>query len=161
MKENWYVLYTSSRAEKRVEERLKNEGYITYLPLHKAKRKWSDRIKVVEIPLFNSYIFVYCDEYRLRGSLMLPGISRILYYLGKPAIVKQSELDAIEDFLKIAEGNKVITKGDEVEIICGPFQKVSGKVINIDKKYSMLYLEQLGATVCIETINIEKVKNEE
>ena len=48
----WYVLYTTARAEKHVELKLQAEGVETYLPLHKCPRKWSDRVKMVEMPLF-------------------------------------------------------------------------------------------------------------
>ena len=72
---NWYVLYTSARAEKQVEQRLKLAGIETYLPLHRSRRKWSDRVKVVEVPLFNSYVFVRCEEHKLRELLLIYGVS--------------------------------------------------------------------------------------
>jgi len=55
---NWYLLYTASRAEKQVEQRIKLEGVEVFLPMHLTPRKWSDRVKMVEVPLFSSYIFV-------------------------------------------------------------------------------------------------------
>lgn len=59
---NWYVLYTFPRAEKQVKERLEREGIDCWLPLHRSPRVWSDRVKLVDVPLFNSYIFVHCAE---------------------------------------------------------------------------------------------------
>ena len=60
---SWYVLYTAARAEKQVAARIEAEGVEkggveAYLPLHRRRKKWSDRIKVVEEPLFRSYVFV-------------------------------------------------------------------------------------------------------
>lgn len=54
----WYVLYTAPRAEKQVENRIRGMGVICWLPLRKSPRAWSDRVKIVEMPLFPSYIFV-------------------------------------------------------------------------------------------------------
>ena len=60
---NWYVLYTKSRNEKLVAERLKEIGIETYCPVLKKVKQWSDRKKVVEEPLFKSYVFVRLEEH--------------------------------------------------------------------------------------------------
>ena len=52
------AVYTRPRAEKKVNGRLEEKGYTTYLPLKKTKRQWSDRVKIVELPLISSYVFV-------------------------------------------------------------------------------------------------------
>ena len=54
----WYVLYTKPRNEKKVAQRLSEAGYTVYCPLQKVRRQWSDRTKVVEEPLFTSYLFI-------------------------------------------------------------------------------------------------------
>ena len=56
-KTSWYVLYTAPRAEKQVRDRINALGVECWLPLHRAPRVWSDRVKIVELPLFNSYLF--------------------------------------------------------------------------------------------------------
>ena len=53
---NWNVLYTAPRAEKQVKERIAALGVECFLPLHRTPRVWSDRVKIVEVPLFSSYI---------------------------------------------------------------------------------------------------------
>ena len=131
------------------------------MPLHKVKRRWSDRTKIVEVPLFNSYIFVNCPEHRLRELLLIPGISRIVYYLGKPAVVRDSEIEAIKDFLQIAHLRDIITNGDDVEIICGPFEKHTGKVIEKSDKWVKLFLEEIGAKICVSLLEIDKKKSSE
>lgn len=156
-KTRWYVLYTAPRAEKLVEKRLRGEGVEVFLPLIKSKRKWSDRIKVVELPLFYSYIFVHCPVVKLRTLVVVPGVVRVVYYLGRPAIVKDFEIDVIKDFLKMSEGNTVISKGNIVDILIGPLEKKSGEVVKLNEKYAYLYLEEIGATVCIEMDKVSKV----
>lgn len=153
---NWYVLYTNPRAEKQVLNRMEARGVTCWLPLHRSPRVWSDRVKVVEVPLFNSYLFVYCAESELRDLLRVYGVVRIVYYNGKPAVVRQTEIDAIKDFLEQA-ADRVLCPGEEVEILCGAMKHVSGKVKKIKKHYLILYIEPLGATVCVKLDEVAKV----
>ena len=153
MKRNWFVLYTTPRAEKRVKERLDMDGVESYLPLHRCPRVWSDRVKLVDIPLFNSYIFVKCKAYELFSLLRMSGVVRIVFYDDKPAILRQSEIDAIKRFLEEAK-EKVLCTGDEVEILTGCLKRRSGTIVKIKKKYLVLHIEQLTATVCVNTENV-------
>lgn len=152
----WYVLYTSARAEKRAEKRVRQTGVETFLPLHKVKRRWSDRIKVVEQPLFSSYIFVNCDDYKLRQLPFVYGVSRIVYYNGRPAVVREEEIEAIKEFLDIAKHREIISNGDEVEILCGPLKSRKGKVIEVNEKYAKLTIEELGAKICVSLLELKK-----
>ncbi|MDL2245339.1 UpxY family transcription antiterminator [Parabacteroides sp. OttesenSCG-928-J18] len=156
-KEHWYVLYTAPRAEKQVHERVKAQGMESWLPLHRSPRVWSDRVKMVDIPLFPSYLFVRTTEQQIHSLLRVYGVSRLLYYNGKPATIRQKEIDAIELFLKEASERRLLP-GDEVEILCGAMKNVSGKVKKVKKNYLLLYLEQLGATVCVNLHEVAPLK---
>ncbi len=156
-KVNWYVLYTSPRAEKQVKERITAKGIECWLPLHSSPRVWSDRVKIVDIPLFNSYVFVRCKDHELRELLKIYGVARIVYYDGKPAIVRQKEIDAIQEFLDKA-ANRSLIVGEEAEILTGAMKNVSGKVTKIKKKYLFLFIEQLGATVSVNLEDVAPVK---
>lgn len=145
----WYVLYTAPRAEKQVKERLEKINIECWLPLHRSPRVWSDRIKMIDVPLFMSYVFVKCKEYELRPLLTVYGVSRIVYYNGKPAVVREKEIEAIRNFLEQASEHP-LCPGDEVDIVCGAFKNISGKIKKIKKSYLVLFLEQLGATVCVK-----------
>lgn len=153
----WYVLYTAARAEKQVAARLESEGVEVFLPLHKTKRRWSDRMKVVEMPLFKSYVFVQCPEHRLYNLNTIYGVSRTVFYLGKPAKVRQVEIDAIREFLKLAENHDILTSGDKVEIIAGLFEKQKGKVLRVDEKGVALFLEELGAKIYVDLSSVNKL----
>ena len=106
----WYVLYTMSHAEKQVEQRLKALSVETFLPLHLSPRKWSDRIKLVEIPIFPSYIFVKTTDSKLRSLLYVQGISKIVFYDGKPARLRDSEIAQIKEFLEKAQTRDISFK---------------------------------------------------
>jgi len=154
---SWFVLYTSARAEKRVAERLKDMGVEAYLPLHKSKRKWSDRVKEMEMPLFNSYIFVKLPEHKLRELLLVYGVSRILFYLGRPAVVRDEEIDAIKEFLTIAENKEIISTGDIVQILGGAMENKKGEVLKVEDKLVTLYLEELGAKIYVSLSHVNKI----
>jgi len=149
-KKNWYVLYTSPRFEKRVKEQLNLNGTECYLPLHRCPRVWSDRVKLVDIPLFSSYIFVFCKPYEVMPLIRLSGVVRVVFQNGKPAVIRPSEIEAIRLFLEEAK-EKVLCTGDEVEILTGSMKKRYGKIVKIKKKYAVLHIEQLAATVCVNT----------
>lgn len=154
----WYVLYTSARAEKKTQERLRQMGIETFLPLHKIKRQWSDRVKEVETPLFNSYIFVNCNDHQVRELPLVYGIARVVFYLGLPAIVRDEEIEAIKEFLVIAKGRKVVSTGDEVEILTGPFKSKTGKVLYITNKEAKLILKEIGMNISVSLLDIDKAK---
>ncbi|MDR2232642.1 MAG: UpxY family transcription antiterminator [Tannerella sp.] len=154
---SWYALYTTPRAEKKVNERLQMMGVECYLPLHKSPRVWNDRVQVVDIPLFTSYIFVRCSEPELRNLLHVDGIVRIVFFCAKPAIIRQKEIEAIRQFLEQA-ANRELCVGEEVEILSGALKKVSGKIQKIKKHYLYLTIEQIGLTVCVKIANVAPVK---
>jgi len=149
----WFTLYTKPRFEKRVDEELTISGYECYLPLHCTPRVWSDRVKLVNMPLFSSYIFVKCHERDIRSLNRIKGVVRVVYYDGKPAIIRQQEINAIKDFINLAEG-KALCTGDDVEILAGSLKNKSGKIIKVKKKILLLRIDQLAATV---SVNIESV----
>lgn len=153
---NWYVIYTTPRAEKRVKERIDMLGVECWLPLHRCPRIWSDRVKMVDLPLFSSYLFVKCTDPTLRNLIRIYGVARIVYYNGGPAIVRQKDIDSIRKFLEQA-ANHSLCPGEEVEILCGAMKHVSGKVRKVKKNHLILYLEQLGATVCVKLDDVARV----
>ena len=149
--EPWNVLYTTPRAEKKVYDRLMELGIETYLPLYKTIRQWSDRKKKVEVPLFNSYIFVRSPGKQRFEILTVYGVVRYLYYLGKPAIIRQKEIDGIRRFLNQTEGYKITVEvGDKVEIASGVMEGVFGEVIRVGKDKLVLQIEQLGMNLVAE-----------
>jgi len=153
MQPHWYALYTQPRAEKKVKERLQAIVEECYLPLHKAPCVWSDRIKIIDKPLFSSYIFVRCCEFELYSLLQVNGVVRIVYYCGKPAVIRPKEIAEIKSFLKKADHRELYV-GDEVEILSGPLKHVSGKVRKIKNKVISLTIEQIGATVSVDLANV-------
>jgi transcription antitermination factor NusG len=95
----WLAAYTKPRWEKKVFAMLDAKGIEAYCPLNKVKKQWSDRVKLVEEPLFKSYVFVHVSEEEQAKVRMTNGVVNFIYWLGKPARIKQKEIDRIKRFL--------------------------------------------------------------
>jgi Transcription antiterminator len=95
----WYAVYTKPRWEKKVHRLLTEQQLESYCPLNKVYRKWSDRIKIVEEPLFKSYVFVRIPESDKTSVRMINGVVNFVYWLGKPAVIKDKEIETIKRFL--------------------------------------------------------------
>lgn len=152
----WYALYTTPRAEKKVEERLLKEGVEAYLPVISQMKKWSDRVKKIETPLFRSYVFVHCKVHELLKLNKIYGVVRVVYYNGKPAIVRNYEIEQIKDFIGRADNCELVT-GDKVDIVCGKLagtEHYSGKVIETKGKYLVLVLDKLGIKACVRRCDV-------
>jgi len=154
----WLVIYTRPRAEKQVNERLIEEGFETFLPLQKVIRQWSDRKKKVEIPLFSSYIFIYTREREREKILNVFGVVRFIFYLGKPAVVREIEIENIKEFLHRTKGSEIKFECNKtVEIIEGPLKGKSGNVEQIGKNTLKISIEQLGVSL-IANVNKSTVR---
>ncbi|MBX2966899.1 MAG: UpxY family transcription antiterminator [Cyclobacteriaceae bacterium] len=165
MPKNWFVFYTKSRQEKKVRDLLTRRGYEVFLPLQKVMRQWSDRKKKVEVPLFNSYIFV-CDTIdQVPAILQTPGIAWSIRHNDRPAILHPKDMEVIQRFLSSglfveslpAEEFK---QGDQVEIIDGPLKGFRGTVNRTSEgdKFSVS-LESIGYSllVTLDSIVLRKI----
>lgn len=152
---NWYLVYTAPRAEKQAAERLQLEGYEAYLPLHKVQRRWSDRLKWVEVPLFPSYLFIKTDREGLYKATRLPGLSRAVYFEGVPVEVRESEIKAVRKFEEHAQGKEVSFEMDEeVRIAFGPLEGRVGKVKKVKGNKLVLILNHLGLQAVVNVSQI-------
>ena len=157
MKEkHWMAIYTKPRSEKKAAERLVKNGFEVYCPLQTTMRQWSDRKKKVQIPIFPSYVFVYIEESERLTILNDPSVLNFVYYLGKPAVIRDEEIEILKQFLDTGDLQDEITihqykKGDKVDIIAGPFKKYRAKIDEINKSHITLLIESLGMVIKIKT----------
>ncbi len=144
----WYVIYTRPRWEKKVYSLLTAKGIDSYCPLNKVRRKWSDRIKLVEEPLFKSYLFVKTDDEGRLPVRMTDGVVNFVYWNGKPAIVKEKEIQTIKKFLdeheQVALVKMDFKPNDKVVITSGPLMDKEGKVLEVKNKVAKVIIESLG-----------------
>ena len=143
----WYVLYTKPRQEKKIADSLNAIGIEAYCPLVTEVKQWSDRKKEVQVPLINSYVFVYIEQHHREAVFKVSGIVRYLFWLGKPALVRAIEIEALKQSLEgIVTSFEVsaIQKDTIYKIPEGPFQGFEGIVKNINATTIQLMLVDLG-----------------
>jgi transcription antitermination factor NusG len=132
---NWYVLYTKPRWEKKVFKSLDKKGVEAYCPLNKVRRKWTDRIKTIEEPLFKSYVFVYVEATEMTEVRYVDGVLNYVYWNGKPAIVKDEEIIEIRKFLSEYDDVSVssidIKPADQVMLNTGVMMGATGRVMRV------------------------------
>jgi transcriptional antiterminator RfaH len=154
---NWYVVYTKPKWEKKVAEQLTKNGIECYCPLVVQVRQWSDRKKKVEVPLFNSYVFVQLSEADRNAVFNSPGVVRYLFWLGKPAIVRDEEIEVIKNWLDSgADSDISVAKykvGDTVEVESGPFMTQKAIVQEVNSNNYILVLESLGCVLKMKINN--------
>ncbi len=160
MNSRWYAIYTRPRWEKKVNQLLVEKGIESYCPLNKVRRKWSDRVKVVEEPLFKSYVFVRVSNDARTSVRMTPGVINFVYWDGKPAIIRDKEITTIKRFLNDYENVEAIQtelkRDQHVKIIAGPLMEQKGKVIDVRNKKVKLAIDSLGY-VLIAYVERDKV----
>lgn len=144
----WYAVYTKPRWEKKVDRLLHEQGVETYCPLNRVKKKWSDRMKWVEEPLFKSYVFVRIPEQMQTQVRMVDGVLNFVYWLGKPAVVKDKEIEDIRRFMKEhsnVEVQPVELKPDaKVMIRSGVLMDKEAKVSRVLHQTVEVVIETLG-----------------
>jgi transcription antitermination factor NusG len=145
---NWFVIYTRARWEKKVDQLLKQQGINSFCPLRKVKNKWADRMKVVEFPLFSSYVFVYINLKEEQVVRQTHGVLNFIYYMGKPAIIRSNEIEMIKQILVKTPDVEImslkdINVGDKVTIKNGLLCNQEGRIIKVTGKTVLMVFDNL------------------
>ena len=148
----WYVLYTKSRHEFKVNHLLRDKNFNTYLPLKEEFRQWHDRIKQISSPLFPGYLFINCtmNKYEYYEILNCRGIVSVVGNKWPNfSTISENKIKSI----RIALNNKLtvnvlngIQKNDLIRIRSGPLKGIEGRLKRKNEKKFLLYIE-------LETLN--------
>lgn len=151
---NWYVVYTKPKWEKKVAEKLSEIGIECYCPLITQIKQWSDRKKRVEVPLFNSYVFVQLPDAQRNSVFQIAGVVRYLFWLGKPAVVRDDEIAVIKKNLLNTNISDILVvpykKGDKIKLETGVFNSHDAIVQEVTNTHYILVLESLGCVLKIK-----------
>lgn len=159
----WFAVYTRPRTEKKVSETFNRKKIENYTPLNRVGKKWGDRRKSAHEPLFSSYVFVRVTEQELSTLPQIDGVLSIVYWLNKPAVIKDSEINAIKRFLSENANVKVektpMYVNDNVRVIGGALMDYEGQVLSVRNKNVQILISSLGCLLYadIETSNIDIV----
>src|SRR6202166_3984552 len=132
-KASWYALQVRSRKEGYVASQISGQGYECLLPTYKSVRKWSDRVKEVEQPLFPSYLFCRFDYQDRRAVVMTSGVLQVVGN-GRTALpVANEEISAIQKAVSSGTPHcpwPYVEVGERVRIACGTLSGLEGILVN-------------------------------
>lgn len=124
----WYALYTRHQHERIVAGSLMARGFEVFLPLYEVIRRWSDRRKKINLPLFPCYVFVSASLNRKADILATAGIYGFVSFAGHPAPITPSEIDNLRRMVRLAsiEPHPFLRYGDWIRVKCGPLEGIEG-----------------------------------
>ncbi len=160
----WYAVYTKPRWEKKVSSILTDRGIENYCPLNRVTRQWSDRKKTVLEPLFKGYIFVCPGDKGKWDIKKTEGIINYVYWLGKPAMIREAEIENIRKFLQEFDDVEVTEpyagENDRVMIRQGIMMDYKGIIIEVAGNKAKVQIESMGIqlTAVFERKNLLRVK---
>ena len=131
----WIAVYTKSRHEKTAYDQLVQKNIEAYLPLIRTKRRWSDRTKWVDVPLFRSYLFVRIELKNHLYVLQTIGVHHVIKFNQEVAIISDEQIQSIKLMIEGGynpESVDYFVVGDKAEIAAGPMKGIRGIVSRID-----------------------------
>jgi transcription antitermination factor NusG len=161
---HWYACYTYGRHEKRVAAGLEQAGIESFLPLCNEERKWSDRSRRVQMPMFPSYVFARFPLGTLGRVLGVPGLATVVRTRGLPTPIPDAEISQVRELVGRAQEHgvepevaPVVRKGQRVRIVSGVFEGIEGLILECDgRTHVMLALSVIeqGVKVAVPRANL-------
>lgn len=161
---NWFALYVKSRQERLVSERLRDMGYEEFVPFRKTRRKWSDRTKVVEEPLFPGYVFCNFDAGNRLPILQTPGVVVIIGNGRDLAPVAEHEIESLRTVVNsgcVIQDAAWIKAGESVEITEGPLMGVRGVLLRnkgVDRLVVSVALLERAVSVEVDRTAVRPIR---
>ena len=153
---NWFVVYTRSRAEKKVCNELIKKNIECFLPLQKQLRQWKDRKKWVEVPLISGYCFVHILPKEYDEVLKTDNVVCYVTFEGKACKVQEKQIDYLKRMLnqldfEVSVSTENFETGKKVEIIAGPLIGLQGELVeNRGNNKFILRFDQINSTFTVE-----------
>ncbi len=129
----WYALLVRSRRERQAFSQLTGQGYECFLPVYKSERRWSDRMKEVEQPLFPGYLFCRLEIHNRGPVLMAPGVHQIVGVGRTPVPVAETEIESVRQVLASGLPSQpwlFLQVGQRVRVSHGNLNNLEGILIN-------------------------------
>jgi transcription antitermination factor NusG len=150
----WYAIRVKSQCEKMASDSLRYKGFEEFLPMYWSRRKWSDRIKVLQLPLFTGYLFCRFDLSERNAILTTPGVCLIV---GQGRMPLPVDLDEIQNIRAAVSSGQTIQPwrgieiGDNIRIEIGPLRGIEGKLLRFKgSSHLILGVQLLQRSIAVE-----------
>jgi transcription antitermination factor NusG len=140
-KRSWFALQVKPQSEHVVAMHLRHKGYDGFLPLYKSRRKWSDRIKEIEMPLFPGYVFCRTTSDVVGRAVTTPGVIRIVGNGRSPIPVEDEEISSVQKIIESSLSSMpapYVAIGQKVCIRRGPLAGAEGTVMKTNDSYRLV-----------------------
>src|SRR5262249_50202860 len=137
----WFGLRVKSNFESVASAGLQGKGYEPFVPSYKVRRRWTDRVKIIALPLFPGYVFCRLNPANRLPVLTTPGVVGIVGIGNAPAAIEEREIQAIQAVIASglpAQAWPFIHAGDKVRVERGPLRGVEGVVARVNDKQSLV-----------------------
>jgi transcription antitermination factor NusG len=152
--ERWFALRVKPHRERVVASAARHKGFEEFLPLCKCRHRWSDRSKILELPLFPGYVFCrLCEEDRF-ALLTIPGVVHLVSNGRVPMPIDDQEISAIQTAVRPdipAEPWIFLEVGERVKLSRGPLAGLEGFLVQADDRQRLV----VGLTVLKRSIAVE------
>jgi len=150
----WFALQVRAKHEKGVAEYLCGNGFESFLPLYECRKRWSDRIKVVDTPLFPGYLFCRLNPHNRLPILKTPGVIQIVGSNRVPVAVDKKEIQAIQTLVTSGVPNKpwpYLKVGNHARIESGPLRGLEGVLVQFKGNHRLV----LSVTLLQRSVAVE------
>jgi transcription antitermination factor NusG len=161
---SWFALQVRTRHEVGVAGILEGKGYEMFLPLYKCRKRWSDRIMNVELPLFPGYLFCRFNPHDRFPIVTTPGVIQVVGYNRLPVAVEDSEIRAIQTLVASGLPNRpwpFLEVGDPVRIEAGPLRGLEGRLIDFKGQHRLVLsitLLHRAVAVEIDSVSVKSLR---
>lgn len=148
----WQLVYTVARHERTVAAQLKCRCVDYFLPLYEVTHHWGNRSVKLELPLFPSYLFVRLNESNRRDVVTIPGIVSIVSFQGRPALVPEEQIAAIQSALRFRRAHpySYLASGNRVLITSGPLSGIIGVIDRVKGFRVIISVDCITSSIAIE-----------
>ncbi|MEO9022645.1 MAG: transcription termination/antitermination NusG family protein [Ginsengibacter sp.] len=165
MQKNWYIIYTKEKCEKKVATTFTKRKIENFFPLKSNQHTQSIRKRKLQPePLFDCYVFANIAESEIGRIREVDGVVNLVYWRGRPAVVREEEIEAIKEFTSDHQNIKLerteVNPNEALRMIDGSRYSIDGNILSIKTSAIKMNLPSLGFTMIAE-VSSENALNQE
>ena len=154
MQKKWYLVYTKPKCEKKVSALLTKRKIENFCPQNQKQIKHLRKSKLVNEPLFNSYVFVRVEEEKLSVVKSIESVLNLVFWKGVPAIINEEEIQIIKSFVNDHQNIRIerscVNVADFAKMVDPPSYTIDGNILMLKNTSVKVNLPSLGYILIAE-----------